>query len=171
MSVDYADRLKQMDDTWAETKAASAPGELPPDGTYQAIVDRFDFFESKAGQLFLKTEMVVTNGDHEGHPIETIHNLEDPDRLGWAKKHLRTLGLELEALSELEGQLPNVLDTPVEIAVKTSTTLDNEGNPYRNVYVNKRLGDPIERSDVTTREAVAAVAASQNGSDTDDIPF
>jgi hypothetical protein len=70
------------------------PGELPPDGTYQGIVNRFDFFESKDNdpQEFLKTELKTVdedgNREYDGWPVETVHCITDPDRLAMVKDHL-----------------------------------------------------------------------------------
>jgi hypothetical protein len=108
-------------------------------------VEGFDTFESKAGQLFLKTKLQLTGtGDRwDGETVECVHNLEDPERIGFAKKHLATLGLDVQSLdlASLLDQLGQVLDVPVEVQVKRSDRTDDEGNPYVNYYVNKRLGD------------------------------
>lgn len=155
--------------------------ELPPDGDYQALVHRFDFFESNAGQAFLKTELEIQNDpQYSGRIASTVHNLEDPDRIGWLKGHLQLLGMDVDGLDLREirpgsPRLQELLDTPVAIAIKTSDRLDKDGQPYRNVYVNQRLGAPLttggaKTSDVPGDEAgfthEPAVATAD-----DKIPF
>lgn len=153
--LNVADRLSQMNEAW-EQAPVQGTNDPPPPGTYQAKVERFNFFESKkSGNLTLVTELVVTNGEFSGRSCSTFHDLENPDRLGWAKGHLVLLGLEsISPLSSLEDRLREVLDTPVEINVVVK-------DGYTNVYVNKRLGDPQARP-------------STNGNAVDpddDIPF
>jgi hypothetical protein len=152
---DLPDRLAKMQGAFNDAPAdSSGPFDLPPDGDYQALVRRFDFFEAKAsGQAFLKTELEVANHpEHAGRSAETVHNLEDPAKIEYLKRHLATLGADVEQLDLREVRpgsptLEALCDTPVEITIKTSDKTDRDGNPYRNVYVNKRLGDPL-RSDV-----------------------
>jgi hypothetical protein len=162
MSVsDVTTRLQAMNDAWQQAEIPEGGYELPPDGDYQAVVERFDWFEANSnGHLFLKTEMRISSGASSGAEVQTIHDVEDPERLGWLKRHLSTLGVEDGPLNTLEQRLAPVAGTPVEIRIKTSTKTNADGIPYRNVYVNKRLGAP---------GAAPAAAASKNPDD--DIPF
>jgi hypothetical protein len=157
--MSYADRLSSLDDDFA--RAQTNGRGLPPDGTYQAIVDRFDFID--AADLLLKTELRITGGDHDGMNVECLHNLTQPDRLDFVKKHLAALEIMPEKLSELEVVLPHALDNIVEITVKTSAKTDAEGNNYRNMYVNKT----IHRAGATD----VPVPAMGNGPVNEDIPF
>lgn len=176
MSIDnLEDRLAKMQPAFQQASAdTGSPFDPPPDGDYQALVKRFDFFESKAGQAFLKTEMEVVHDPHySGREASVVHNLEDPDRINYLKRHLAILGADVDAL-DLRLVRPGsvvleaLCDTPVEITVKTSDRTDKDGNPYRNVYVNRRLGDPV-RSDVpiSMEPAVARTAAIES----DEPPF
>jgi hypothetical protein len=168
MSVDnLRERLGAQQEQWERVGPA-------PDGTYQALVNRFDFFESdKSGDAFLKTEFQIEHDEeHAGKTIESIHNLTQPDRLEWLHQHLERLGLQVPNLAELEDYLQGALDVPVEIELKTNEGSD--GKLYQNVYVNKRLGDPIrQRTDVPAdTEGLPAEGkqAARPGGD-DDIPF
>lgn len=125
--------------------------ELPPDGTYQAIVKAFDFFEGrKSGDVFFKTVLTIAfDREYQGREAETIHNATDPDKLAWLKTHLSRLGAPVDEvpiqdlIAPGSDHLAALLDVPVEIAVKTSDNTDENGVHYRNVYVNKRLGDAL----------------------------
>lgn len=176
MAIDnLEERLAAMQPAFTEASAdTGSPFEPPPDGDYQALVKRFDFFESKAGQAFLKTEMeVVHDQAYNGREVSVVHNLEDPERINYLKRHLDILGADVKGLdlrlirpgSELLGSL---CDTPVEITVKTSDRVDKDGKPYRNIYVNRRLGEPI-RSDVPAPAPAAVSTATVI--DDEKIPF
>lgn len=125
--------------------------DLPPDGTYQAIVKGFDFFEGKkSGDVFFKTVTTIAfDREYQGREAETIHNITDPEKLAWVKTHLSRLGADVDnvELADLVApgseHLTALLDVPVEIAIKTSDNTDENGAHYRNVYVNKRLGDAL----------------------------
>ena len=165
------ERLAAMDEHYKQASADPAGNfELPEDGDYQAVIERFDFPEIN-GVLYLKTFYVIHHDPkYEGRKVDTIHNLEDPDRIEWAKKHLTTLGYE-GSLGDLITGLGPIIGTPVELTIKTSSKTDKEGRPYRNVYCNKRLGPPIsdvpsDPSDFATSAPAAAATKSP-----DDIPF
>jgi hypothetical protein len=151
------DRLKQYDDDFAGASVRHSFNELPPDGLYQALVDDFDWLDFNNG-LNLKTVLKLTTNDSwDGHPVETIHALEVPDRLNWVKQHLTTLGLDVDdpefRLSRLDNYLPQLLNVPVELEVKTSDRINEKtGEPYRNAYVQTRLGDPLPGGTVPLSE-------------------
>jgi hypothetical protein len=189
MTVDnLQDRLKAMQAPFHDAEV-EAPGQrtMPPDGKYQALVKGFDFFEATStGQLFLKTILqIALDQEWDGAEVETVHNLEDPDRISWVKGHLAVLGVDVDELDlgALQGALEKVLDVPVEIQVKRSQKTDSEGRPYVNVYCNKRLGDPMPRaqSDVPAdtqglddegkQEQLAGTGAASRHDDDDGIPF
>lgn len=175
MSV-YADDLKKLDDAWARTPVDAGSSELPPDGEYQAHVERFDFIRPKSAQdqLLLKTELRVVNPTtFAGYPIELIHSLTDAERLKFTKKHLAALGVTPERLSDIEESLPNALDAIVEMVVKTSDRTDDAGNRYRNAYVNKvvRFGH-AGRTDTPAPTAPPPPAhVPAPATPPDDIPF
>lgn len=155
--MSYAQRLAKMDDEWQEAQAASG-GVLPP-GNYQARIDRILIEESNWEKLQLRTEYVVTHGEHEGRRTTSWNDLEDPERLKYAKSHLLTLGIELTSLAELESRLPEVLDAVVEIRVKQSTSTNAEGQPYINTYCNRLISKADQPTSTAQSKSV------------DDIPF
>lgn len=174
------ERLAALSTEFKQAPIATGGGkyELPEDGTYQAVIERFDTFEGKngksAGQLFLKTEMSIRFDEkYEGREVSVIHNLEDPERFDQLKRHLVTLGLDPEGFdfARLLDELHAVLDVPVEIAVVTSNkTNPNTGEPYRNCYINRRIGDkisdlgPVDPDEFKAKSGVTA-------SDDETIPF
>lgn len=166
-------RLSTMTDSFREAKLEQLD-ELPEDGDYQAIIDHFDDFTGKKdGHLYVKTVMRIQHDpQYEGWKAWTIHNVTDPDRIDWFKRHVAAIGGDVESLeadfSRLDQILRTTLDTPVEITVKTSDTLDKNGQPYRNCYVNRTLGSPLT-GDLPQEELELHAHTGQN--DDDDIPF
>jgi hypothetical protein len=159
--MDVKDRLNKMDADWDSTQnSTNGTKEYDPipDGQYQARVRRFDFHESKKdGNLLLRTEFEIVAPTNEGRVISSFHDLENPERLGYAKNHLLLLGVEVERLSEVENALPAALDKVCEIAVKSRQVGDRQ---YQNVYLNKVL-DGVK----------AEASKPKSPADLDDIPF
>lgn len=172
MPIDnLTDRLARMQTAFNEAKEPSGGFELPPDGDYQALVHGFDFLEF-SDVAFLKTELQIHNDpEYAGAQASTVHNLEDPDKLGWLKQHLAILGVDVANFDLTEIRpgsqtLTRILDTPVEITIKTSTKTNKDGVPYRNVYVNRSLGEPLTNWPNDADDFKPAQAAA-----TDDPPF
>lgn len=165
MPTGVEERLASMEGEY-EAAEARAGGGTVPDDTYQATIERFDFWEPDGGgELRLVTECLITSGDYAGmHPPSVWHNLEDPEKLGFLKAYLNLLGLGEVKLSELQGALETVLDTPVEIRVATRKS-KKDGKEYTNTYINKRLGDPPAPG-----SGASPQAGSQPSTD-NDIPF
>lgn len=182
------DRLAAMDGDFKKAKEPSAGGGswMPEeDGDYQVIVERFDTFTSKdKTALFLKAELKIANDrEYDGQVMEKVWPLDDPDKLGYLKRDLRTMGLEPDAddfsFGNLLTELEQVLDVPLMVAVVTSNRLNEKTNEYyRNIYINQRLGAPLRQQDVerTGRSDVPAEAPPTRApqtvpDDDDDIPF
>lgn len=172
----YADRLSGMDDAYAEAEARSSSAGVP-DGDYEAIIERFDFWEAKeGGPLKLLTELSIAEGDYAGMQPPTVwHELEDEERIAWTKGYLQLLGLEGIKLSELEDALePIAGKTRVGIRVATTTSKTN-GKEYRNTYINEVIGEPGEAEPSTAQkvesEFAKAMAGENFAGEDDDIPF
>lgn len=171
------ERLASVNDNWQRTVRTSGD-DLPPDGDYQAIVERFEPFQAKSsGAYWLKTELrIQLDPEWDGKIVTTIHALDDPDRAEFLVRHLRTLGLsadELEDLANIDQALHKVLDVPVRIAVVTADRINEKtGLPFRNVYVNERLGPPLtsqQRSDVPADPPAPPAAAGATPDE--ELPF
>jgi hypothetical protein len=135
-NVEIQERLAQMDETYR-----TLPDEQIPEGEYQAQIVRFDFFEGRSGDVFLKTELAIRHDPtYEGEIVEAISNLTDEDKLRWTRKFLNTIGYT-GALSDLLTGLEDFVGLPVSIAIKYSERTNDFGEHYRNIYVNRRLGE------------------------------
>lgn len=162
-TIDISERLKDMDALWQGAEANTGGTAAPvPDGEYQASVYRFDFFDSKKnGNLTMVTEFEIVAPNNLGSKVRTFHDLEDADRLGWAKGHLAMLGVEnVNPLSDLEDRLAEALDQVCEIALVSKKVGDKT---FQNVYLNAVV------KGVKTERAKPAAPAEVD--DTDDIPF
>ncbi|HEX7246448.1 MAG TPA: hypothetical protein VF245_12885 [Solirubrobacterales bacterium] len=157
--ADYADRLAKMQDEYDEAEAKTSGGSVP-DGEYEALIERFDFWEKEGGgPLKLITEISVQEGEFAGMSAPSVwHELEDPDRIAWTKGYLEQLGLEGVNLAELPAAL-EPLAGKCRVGIRVVTT--NKGDKtYRNTYVNE----------VLEGEGPSTGAAAKSGGD-DDIPF
>jgi hypothetical protein len=162
------DRLAALDGDFKAAKEPSRGGGswMPDeDGDYQVIVERFDTFTNKAKTaLFLKAELKIAN---------------NPERFGYLKADLRTMGLSPDdddfSFGNLLTELEQVLDVPLMVAVVTSNRVNEKtGENYRNIYLNQRLGAPLRRQDVERTgksDIPATVPPAARDDDEDPIPF
>lgn len=184
---DLEQSLQNLNDAFKEASTDSDPYALPEPGVYQAVVRAIDFFEAKnpPNDAYLAIKMeIVFDAKYAGRNVDIVHGLEphlrfDSERvqqkLGFLKKDLATLGIDVEADDFSLAQVrpgaemwDGVLDAPVELAVVDSKKInDKTGKPYRNVYLNQRLGEALG-SDLTPK---GAAPAAPTYADTDDVPF
>jgi hypothetical protein len=146
-----------MDDQFEAVEARTG-GAVVPDGDYEGLIQRFDFWERDGGgPLKLITEISVDAGEYAGMSAPSVwHELEDPDRIGWTKGYLEMLGLKGVKLSDLEAALESLAGA-TRVEIRVTSTLKN-GKTYRNTYVNEVLA---------AGQPAAAVAPPAE----DDIPF
>jgi hypothetical protein len=131
--------LTQFDDEFAATPEPAADDGKLPEGKYTARVSRAYFRNAKSsGRPMLSWELTVTGPAQVGRKLFRNNML---DRLEWVKKDLRTCGINVARLSELN--LNDLLDVELEVQVKNNG--DNQ-----NVYLNKLIG-----GDGTTASATA----------------
>jgi len=176
---DVEERLSSMQAQWKEAKPEFTPGDRVDDGVYQTVIKDFDFFEGKngvnAGKFFIKTVFEIRHDrKFNGAEESSIHNLEDPEKFNYLKRHFLKLGVDVDTLPMAElrpgsDTLRGLLDVPVEIAVKTSDAKDINGVNYVNTFVNQRLGDSLG-SDVTPQSLLDSVAKPAETAD-DSVPF
>jgi hypothetical protein len=168
MTDDYASRLAEVDQTFDSIDINPFEG-----GTYQGIISRFDFFDSKkTGDVFLKTEIAFAHEPrYEGQQVEAIHNLTDSDKLRWTKRYFNTLGYEGNLSDILSGGLEPFIGVPVEFAIVYSDKKNDYGEHYMNVYINRRLGEANgpSPSDITTSQDPSQFRTTPV--DDDDVPF
>ena len=137
----FAEELQEMD---AIFQGAPEPDAPIPDGTYEAAILNPSIIRSKndPSLLFVKLEMGIEGGDHDGQTVNVIQALNPADqkRVFYLKRFLRTLGYDEPTLSPLEEWLPALIGRAYEIVVKTN-------GQYQNVYINRRVETAHEVAD------------------------
>lgn len=185
--TDHSDRLAEMQDAYDGAEAKTSGGSVP-DGDYDGLIERFDFWEKEGGgPLKLITEISIQDGgDYDGLSAPSVwHELEDPDRIAWTKGYLEMLGLEGVDLAQLPAALEPLAGT-TQVSIRVVTT-DKGEKKYRNTYVNEVTGttEGISSGEKAKSKAKAkskskskAKAAEPDdfegdgaGGDDDDIPF
>ena len=162
--TDYADRLEKMQGEYDGAEAKTSGGSVP-DGEYEGLIERFDFWEKEGGgPLKLITEISVQQGEFAGMSAPSVwHELEVPDRIAWTKGYLEQLGLAGVNLAELAAAL-EPLAGKLRVGIRVVTTSKGD-KTYRNTYVN----EVIEGEGPST--GASATSDGGGGEADDDIPF
>jgi hypothetical protein len=149
MAVDKKERAL-LQDNWDNAEATS--GVDLPDGTYQfeikkKVGDKVTGFQWSGGakrKPTFKTQLKVKGGAEEyvGTELEVNDNLETAENMGWFKKKLNRLNVELpEDIGDvIDGTIAEAMIGKVfEGQVKTK-------NDFINVYVNRLMGEADEEA-------------------------
>lgn len=135
--MNYRDVLGQYDDDFQKSKEATGANEPIPDGSYQAMVNAARIVESKETfRPMLEWELAVVTGPYEGRKEWLRQFLDNANNYPFVKRNLRVCGVQMERLSELPGVLDQLLNTVIEITIKTTKKGDKD---YRNVYFDRRI--------------------------------
>ena len=121
--------LAEFDEEFSSAEAPSF--EEVPDGKYQTRIQSVKLDRSQRGDPMIKWDLVVISGRHEGRHIFK-NSVITTAALPFVKADLKTAGLELSRLSELESRLEQLLDVLLEVTKRTR-------DEYANVYFNKRF--------------------------------
>lgn len=160
--MDWKNYLKQFQEAYKEADTEDTFDELP-DGEYVVKVERVELKESNSGRPMLEWEFVVQEGEFAGRHEWKYNLLDNVDRIQWLKKDLFRAGLDLEDITQLEESLPQLLDRKLKITIKTKRV--NNGNQYRNVYINKQIETASESNAAYKNSQLSVTVAD------DDIPF
>jgi hypothetical protein len=133
----YQNDLATMDQEWMGIEVEPKQTFDPlPDGKYQVKVDSVAIEESKtSGRLQLKWVLKVIAGAFTGRLIWRYNGFDSTENLTYLKKDLTTCGVTVTRLSELEDNLQFLLDTVLEVQLKTK-------GEYQNCYINKEIQMP-----------------------------
>jgi hypothetical protein len=150
-------RLKMMQDQFdnAQVGGGYDRDELEgiEDGDYQTRVESFDLFQGKKNpeHWFLKTFFSIQHdAELAGRELTTLHNIADPDKIGFLKDHLHGLGVDVSQLDLTDiypgsDLLNSLLDAPTLVGVYTNK------KGFRNVVVRQRLDGEVH-SDLGTAQ-------------------
>ena len=197
---DVARRLSDLDDNFkkAPSEGGNFGNDLPDLGDYQALFTGVFFFEKKdpPHNAFLKLVFEVQDDAmYAGWEIPMIYNLEPhkvphgqptptaeaiEQKLSFLKRDLKTMGIDVDSEDFSFAQVrpgssiwDDPLDSPFLIAVRDSKKLNpSTGQPYRNAYLNERLGGKIPPDiPVDTDYPEPTLEQVGGGTPEDDIPF
>jgi hypothetical protein len=138
MMSQYQNELATMDQEWMGIQVEDKQKTFDPlpDGKYQVKVDSVAIEESKtSGRLQLKWVLKVIAGAFTGRLIWRYNGFDSTENLTFLKKDLTTCGVTVTRLSELEDNLQFLLDTVLEVQLKTK-------GEYQNCYINKEIQVP-----------------------------
>lgn len=127
--------LADLDEDYNE---AVPPPDAPPDGIYQARIDRCFLGETKDGKYpQIKFELIILAGPSAGSRLFwNITILGTETNLKFLKRDLLKLKYS-GPLSQLEGSLETFIGRCIE--VKRQTKPDKNGTPQTNTYLNKLI--------------------------------
>jgi len=125
--------LSQFDDDFAEAEVESREFDELPDGKYQVTVDKVELTRAKtSGNALLRWTLKILNGPHVGRLLWRNNVMASRDNLRFLKTDLHVCGLDLEKLSDLPGELDQLLDVNLEVTKKTR-------GENTNIYFNRRI--------------------------------
>jgi hypothetical protein len=129
--------MSNVNDLWKSepTPEVSSGGELP-DGKYTVKVNACVEKETKeTGKPMIAWDMVVVEGQPYARKHVFMNRVLDAERkesIGWAKSDFKKIGIDADALPDIQSCCTAALDRVIEIQVKTR-------GEYTNVYVNKMV--------------------------------
>ena len=121
----------------------------PPDGTYQARIDKVRFENAKtSGRLQLAWVLkIVAPEAMEDKTIYHYRGLDREESVGWMAQELYTCGVDVKGIDiiDLPDHLPQLLDRIIEVVLKTKKGRD--GTDFQNCYINKLLYEGNEQDE------------------------
>jgi hypothetical protein len=136
--------LSHFDEDFANAPVEEREFDDPPDGKYQVNVEKAELTETKSSSKpMLKWTLKILAPKCVGRMLWRNNVLSSRENVKWLKADLHTCGLELEKLSDLEANLPRLLDVKLEITKRTK-------GENVNIYFNKRIvveDSPADGSD------------------------
>jgi hypothetical protein len=145
--------LSSFDDEYTGTEEKDRDD--VPDGKYQVVVDRVELTRAKSsGNPMLRWTLRILAPRYTGRLLWRNSVIKSGNCMRWFKTDLKTCGLELERLSDLDHYLSKLVGVALEITQKTIG--ENE-----NIYFNRRI--EIDASAMAPRSAAPGGA--------DDLPF
>jgi len=122
--------LSVWDEDYIKAEVKSEFDEIP-DGAYAISIHRVEITVSKtSGKPMLKWTLRILDGDYEGRLIWRYNMLASAENVAWLKRDLYKCGLTIDRLSDLEANLPKLLDLKMNVSKKTK-------EDFTNIYFGK----------------------------------
>ena len=131
--VHFPVQAAQFDDAFETAEVEEREFEAVPDGKYQVNVDRVELTRAQtSGNPMLKWTLRILAPNHKGRLLWRNNVMASNENIKWLKQDLFTCGLQLQRLSDLPGQLEQLLNVKLEVTKRTRG--ENE-----NIYLNRRI--------------------------------
>jgi len=129
--------LSHLDEEFATTEVPEQDFTPIPDGKYQVMVERAEIVTARStGNPMLKWTLRILGPTFKDRLLWK-NNVLISGLMEYVKRDLKTCGIHLQGLSELESHLEELLDLKLEITKKTKG--ENE-----NIYFNKLIAAVAE---------------------------
>ena len=132
--------LEELEELW---KASQADGvtedsvDKNPDGEYNATVQDVGFTESKKNKnLMFKMEFIITGPTHAGSHEWKYYVLTSDSKMKTLTTDLKKFGVKTDSMKIINEELPNILDVPVKLTIKTGKPQADGKDGYRNISVS-----------------------------------
>jgi hypothetical protein len=133
--------LTQFDNAYEQASAEGARADLP-EGDYDMTFVDFTFKTSKEDRPLLFLNFQVNDGECKGVCISKIFQLDNPERFGFLKKDMVTMGVMVQKVS----QLPEALEKTKGIGLRVHA---KQNGKYTNYYINGRSIPKVANDDTT----------------------
>jgi len=125
--------LSYWDDEYENAPVEERDFDNVPDGKYQAVVDRVELTTAKStDKPMLKWTLKIIAPHHVGRLLWRNNMIASPENIKWLKTDLHTCGLTIKKLSKLPDNLEKLLDTKIEVTVRTR-------GDSQNIYFNRLI--------------------------------
>lgn len=171
MAVNAKERVA-LEKMWDEAKATG--GVDLPDGDYTFLTVKAKPNVSDKGMPSFQSVVRIVGGPEAfiGQEVPVRDNLGSADNMGWFKKKLARLGIEIPAKDEMVRQLLNKDEGEGSVAAamlgKKFSGQAKTKNDFLNIYVNKLIGtEEVTESVARANGAAKGKAAQAEESETD----
>lgn len=139
--------LESQDDAWKKTEVDKKEFGVIPEGKYQAIVKKVDFFSWEKenvspDKMKLRWNLQIIGPSHQNRYVNIYNDLSG-DYLKYTKANLSICGFEIEKLSDILKIISKLdgLNLDLFIKVRTYNNKAGEKKEANSVYINKLIKD------------------------------
>lgn len=106
-----------------------------PDGLYNAVIDKVEFKESKAGKLMFVWEFIITEGQFNKYHEWKYSMLTTPENMQRLITDLNKFGVNTNDMTTMQNDLELLIDVPVTLEIKSTASKTDPETVYRNISV------------------------------------
>lgn len=146
MATNFKARLKKMNTTWKKSEKQAQEMFTKVDaGVYLAQLQLMELVESNAGNLQIKRQHLITEGEFQGVTVYDNLQLEASElSMAFLRREIDAYGYECpDKAEDLEGTCEGIAEAAPEVKIRVSHSDD-----FTNVAVQELLSEP------TTKETI-----------------